>query len=342
MRPGTPVVVASGSGLGTLKKMDAVRRIVRSWRELTSAATSRRTVVACSGGADSGALALALAAAGRGLLIAHVVHDLRPEPVALADRDVARALAERLGLPFVEARVRCRTGGNLEAAARRARHRALADIAIAHHAPFVATAHHADDQLETMVMAMIRGAGPAGLAGVAPSRSLAPGVTLIRPMLTVGRADAEAICAAGAFRWAIDLSNADTTLARAALRHGPIADIARARPGAAARASRAADHLRDASALVDQRVHDVFGDRCTWPRESLRAETALVVGAGLRRAALRLAGGRGADRLGSRVVDSAVRAARDDSTEPRSIEWRLRGTRVIFTVRAREVRVERA
>lgn len=324
-----------------LRRLSPVRTIARSWRSLAANSTSARTLIACSGGADSGALALALWSAGAEIVLGHVVHDLRPPEESLADRDATKDLAARLGLSFVEASVRCRDGSNAEGAARRARYRALAGLASEIGAPFVASAHHADDQLESMIMGLLRGAGPAGLAGVAPSRSLNERVTLIRPMLQTSRADAESICAAAGFQWANDRTNLDTTRLRAALRHGPLADIAALRPGSAARASRAADHLRDACLVIESRVLAVFGEANSWPRNTLREETALVVGAGLRRAAMRITGGLGADRLGARVVDPVVRAVRDTSTEPRVFAWQLGENRVRVAVSARTVTLER-
>src|SRR5690606_21436742 len=101
--------------------------IVRTHRRLTSdcAGTDRaprrdadrRTLVACSGGCDSTALALALRTTSIPLVLAHVVHDMRPAPEALADRDHAEALARALAIPFAEAHVTVRApdSTNLEA-----------------------------------------------------------------------------------------------------------------------------------------------------------------------------------------------------------------------------------
>src|SRR5262249_13089156 len=146
-----------------------VRAITRSWRSLTGGTSrghdrARRTLIACSGGGDSCGLALALAAAISNpadlLVIAHLVHDMRPESEPLAHRDAPRDLASALGLPFVERSIRVKTaGGNAEAVARRLRYQALAQLASEHGCPFIATAHHAQDQLETMLMALIRGSG---------------------------------------------------------------------------------------------------------------------------------------------------------------------------------------
>jgi tRNA(Ile)-lysidine synthase len=171
-----------------------VRTVSRAWRELTGGLTrgrdsQRRTLIACSGGADSSGLAIALASAvskpRMQFVVAHVVHDMRAEDEALADRDATKGLAARLGLEFVESRVRLRgLSGNAEAVARRLRYAALKQLAEDHGCGFIATAHQADDQLETMLMKLIRGAGPRGLAGVAPSRDACE-----------GRADRDQACA---------------------------------------------------------------------------------------------------------------------------------------------------
>jgi len=315
----------------SVRAQDSARRIAHRWRLLTRGGA--RTVVGCSGGADSSALAFALAAFTDDLVLAHIVHDLRPEAESLADRGRARALSERLGLPFVERSVRVRaTPGNAEANARKARYSALAEMACAAGAPFVATGHQADDQLETMLMALVRGAGPRGLRGIAPRRRLGQGVALVRPMLRVSRGEAEAICSAAEFEWALDRTNLETDRLRAALRAGPLREIVRLRPGAALAANRAAELQRDAARLIHDAAREAFGEGAEWPRATLRWQRAIVLGAGLRRAAGRV----GADRLSRAVVDPVVRAIRDDSTEPRRFDW-PGGVRVEVT--ARTVRV---
>ncbi len=331
--PPTAARDAAGSLTARIRRLAPARAAVRSWRELTG---GRPTLIACSGGADSTALAIALAG-GRGHAIAHIVHDMRPASEANVDRDAVRELAGKLGLPFHESQVSCRDDGNVESAARRARYRALERIARDANIAFVASAHHADDQFESLVMALIRGAGLRGLSGIAPSRPLSDSVTLVRPMLRLTRADSEAICRAAGIEWVHDRTNLDETRARAGLRLGPIAQIRDHRPGAALRAAKSADLLRDAAQVVEERVIGVFGDADQWPRARLRTETALVVGAGLRRAALRVSGGIGADRLTARIVDPVVRAVRDNSTEPRRFTWSLSGTKIEVRVTAQNI-----
>ncbi len=320
-----------------------MRRIARAWRRLTGGSErrlpdgARRTLLAVSGGADSLAMLLALASASGGGSgggrsgggdrgggiggVAHVVHDLRPASEAEADRDEVGALATDLGLPFYEGVARVDPSDNAERSAREARYRVLEALAARAGCRFVATAHHADDQLESMVMGLIRGAGPEGLRGIAPSRPLSDTVTLIRPCLGITSAEARAICRDAGLTWREDATNDDTTRLRAALRHGPLAALTELRPGSARAAARAAGLLRDTAGLIRDHAETVFGDRTCWSRAKLRAQRGVVLGAGLRRAALRLTGGRHADALTSKTLDPAIRAIRDASTEPRRFDW---------------------
>ena len=291
-----------------------------------------RAVVACSGGADSCALAIALARYP--IVIAHLVHDMRPEAEALADRDVAKQLSTELGVPFVESRVRIGTKGNAEASARRLRYTALARIAGDADCKFIATAHHADDQLETMVMALVRGTGIRGLRGIAESRPGPGGPTIIRPMVGVTHAEAEALCRSAGVVWAEDRTNADTSRFRAALRHGPLAEITRLRPAGALHAARTAGMVRDLAALLESAIDAVpaISDH-RWSRAALREPPAIVIGGLLRRAYLQLTDGAGADALSARMVDAAVRVVRGPGTDPKVVQW-PRGVRVRVTAGA--------
>jgi len=176
-------------------------------------------LVAVSGGPDSVALLDVLhelaPALRLTLEVAHVHHGLRPE--ADADADFARGLAERLGLPFHLERVRVRREppwDGLEAEARRARHAALEARARLIAAARIATGHTADDQAETVLMRLLDGAGPRGLAGIAPARGL-----LIRPLIESRREDVLAHLAARGLGWVEDASNRDPRFLRNRIRH---------------------------------------------------------------------------------------------------------------------------
>ncbi len=131
---------------------------------------------AVSGGADSTALAALAVAHGLVVTLVHVDHGLRPGSDTEAHH-VAR-LAQRLGCAFDALRVHVAPGPNLEARAREARYGVLP--------PDVMTAHTADDQAETMVLQLLRGAALTGLAG------MRPGVR--RPLLGLRRSETEAVC----------------------------------------------------------------------------------------------------------------------------------------------------
>lgn len=152
-----------------------------------------RLGLAVSGGPDSMALLHLAAAAFPGRIEAATVdHRLRPEAAAEAEL-VARACAA-LGVVHSTLRVTVSDEASVQAAARRARYQALADWARNHDLGALLTAHHADDQAETLLMRLARGAGLSGLSGIRERRDLA-GVLLVRPLLGWRRADLAAIVA---------------------------------------------------------------------------------------------------------------------------------------------------
>lgn len=336
-RDATPEPDPGGRRLDALRRDPACRAILRRWRSLTGDLPTRRTLAACSGGADSSALVAALASRGAdSLVVAHVLHDMRSREEASGDRDFVRELASSLGVEFVEASVRVPSRGNAEAGARRLRYAELARLARERGCSCVATGHHAQDQLETMLLALLRGAGPGALAGMRERRTLEGETRLIRPMLRVTRADSERLCALAGIVWREDRTNLDTTRARGAIRHEVLPLLERIRPGAASRAGNASDLLRGVSELLDAQVRDAFGDCAEWERDRLRGLPSVVVGEGLRRAFAAASGGGKNDRLARRVVDQAVVFIRSRSGERREFQWPA-GVRV--EVAAARVRV---
>jgi len=189
------------------------------------AAGERRLLAAVSGGADSTALLLALAARrsalGMTLTVAHVDHRLRPD--SAADADWTADLCRRLDLPIVIRRAApgdlpAADGPGVEAAARRWRRAELAEIARALGAGWVAMAHTADDQAETVLHRLLRGAGLRGLAGIAPRAPLVEGVTILRPWLDIARSEIEAALQSIGQDWRSDPTNADARFTRNRIR----------------------------------------------------------------------------------------------------------------------------
>ncbi len=197
----------------------AIRLAVR--RALADLPAYGPVLVACSGGADSLALAAAAAfvapRAGHTAGLVTVDHGLQAGSAGRAEA-VAR-WAQRAGLASVDVvrvDVAGRPGGP-EAAAREARYQALTEVAGRHGAVALLTGHTRDDQAETVLLALARGAGPRGLAGM-PTRRDLNGVPLVRPLLEISRGQTRAACVAlGLTPWQ-DPHNSDPAYARSRIR----------------------------------------------------------------------------------------------------------------------------
>lgn len=191
-------------------------------RERRLLAPGDRVVVACSGGADSTALlCLVAATAGEldlgGVVAAHLDHGLRPD--SAADARFVQSLAKRLGIACAARRihVETRAGESPEEASRRARHAFLAEVAEREGATAVLTAHHLDDQAETLLLRILTGTGIAGLAGIPAVRALDVGarpgegggadVRIVRPLLPFRREELRAWLRARRQRWREDPTN---------------------------------------------------------------------------------------------------------------------------------------
>ena len=192
---------------------------------------SKPVVVGVSGGADSLCLLSLLCNAGCRVVAAHLNHRLRPE--AEADVEHSRSIAERLGVAFITQAVDVAAfakeqGLSIEEAARKCRYQFLFRTARAGNAEGVAVAHTADDQVETVLMHLIRGAGLSGLKGITP-RTLLPEfddtIPLIRPILHLWRKDTEEYCRSNNLDYVVDASNTDQAFFRNRLRHSLIPEL---------------------------------------------------------------------------------------------------------------------
>ena len=177
-------------------------------------APGARIGVAVSGGSDSMALLLLLhalaSAAGWQLTVLHYDHAWRPD--SATDARFVAAVARRLGWPLRRARARAPLPqADREQQARRARYAFFQRAAAASGLACVATAHTADDQAETVLLRLLRGTGPAGLAGILPRRSLASGAAtlLVRPLLWARRDELRAWLLRHRQDWREDRTNQD-------------------------------------------------------------------------------------------------------------------------------------
>ena len=242
-----------------------------------------RVIVALSGGSDSVALLLVLrdfASAGELALdtVAHLHHGIRG---ADADEDEAfcRDLCAGLNTPFVSARTdvpaAARTDGtSIEVSARRARLRFLEDIRVRCGADVIATAHTEDDQAETVLLRLVRGAGGRGLAGIAPRRD-----RLIRPLLTCTRDDLRSELRARGQTWREDSTNADLANPRNRVRHELLPYLAtHFNPSVTRALARFAELARGDESWLTEIVDGLSRDVIRHEGNALRVDAAVLCG----------------------------------------------------------------
>jgi tRNA(Ile)-lysidine synthase len=213
-----------------------------------------RVAVAFSGGLDSTVLVHALAGQRRklsGLRLLHVDHALQPPSAAWAKSCAAFARSLSLPIEILQADIRRQRGESPEAAARDARYTLLA--AAMESGEVLVTAQHRDDQVETLLLQLMRGAGVAGLAAMPECAVFGPG-RIVRPLLAIRRADIEQAARAAELRWIEDPSNADTRYSRNFTRHRLLPLIREHWPGVDRALARTARHMADAQALLDERA----------------------------------------------------------------------------------------
>jgi tRNA(Ile)-lysidine synthase len=213
-----------------------------------------RIAVAYSGGLDSSVLldaAVRVAGAARCVAL-HVHHGLSPNADAWAEH--AAKVAASLGVGFDATRVDVprASRASVEASARERRYEALETMCERHGATVLWLAQHADDQAETVLLQLLRGAGIAGLAAMAPRhRPATSPVERVRPLLHLLRAQLERYAAERRLAWIDDESNLDTRYARNALRIDVLPALAVHFPGFRDALGRAAQHAAAAQRLLD-------------------------------------------------------------------------------------------
>ena len=215
--------------------------------------TSAELCVAFSGGLDSTVLLHALVRAlidrpNYRMRAAHVDHQLQRESASW--RQHCGSVALSLQIEFVPLVVKVAADSELspEAAAREARYAALRQILKPNEV--LLTAHHADDQLETMLLALMRGAGLRGLSGV-PSVQIFGGGWLARPLLDFSRAELEEWARSEQLQWLEDPSNQNPSFDRNFLRQRVLPALRERWPAAVHSATRSTAHLREAGRLLD-------------------------------------------------------------------------------------------
>ncbi len=243
---------------GRLRQPKSAQRFGPAWlaRHLGELLPGRwpevRLCVALSGGLDSSVLLAALASVRprpAGLRAVHIDHGLRPDARAWSRH--CRHLARRLRVPLtvLRARIECPPGASLEAVARDHRYALLARQLRPQEV--LLSAHQQDDQLETVLLQLLRGSGLPGLAAMPERATFAAGL-LVRPLLPCARADLEAWAQAAGLTWVEDDSNRDTRFDRNYLRQRIVPAVLERWPGAARAVARSARHVAEAQSMLEE------------------------------------------------------------------------------------------
>ncbi len=226
---GTAVKSSPQSILESIKHRVLERWPLEKWSRV-------KTLVAVSGGADSVAMLRVLVDCcpnpGGHLIVGHVNHQTRGEQ-SDDDEQFVRELTEQLRIPFLRTRLdlpHSATEQQLagepvtrlnidEATLRAARYNALEKMARQSGTRYIATGHHRDDQIETVLFRLFRGTGPAGIGGIPGHRPACEGLTIIRPLLPVSRAEIKELLVELALTHRTDVSNDDSAYTRNFIRN---------------------------------------------------------------------------------------------------------------------------
>ncbi|WP_435035127.1 tRNA lysidine(34) synthetase TilS [Pseudomonas neuropathica] len=208
--------------------------------------------VAFSGGLDSTVLLHLLASLAKtesipALSAIHIHHGLQVAADAWPQH--CQSVCDELGVPLLIERVTVQPGASLERAARNARYAVFSALTQAN--DVLLTGQHRDDQAETLLFRLMRGAGVRGLSGMPKQRPVGQG-TLIRPLLEISRTELEAYAQAHQLVWIEDPSNQDQQFSRNYLRHQIVPLLTGRWPQAQANMARSAVHLREAEGLLDE------------------------------------------------------------------------------------------
>jgi tRNA(Ile)-lysidine synthase len=228
---------------------------------------SRRSLVAVSGGADSVALMFALVRlkeAGEietDILGGHINHNLRGAD-SEEDQKFVEELGRRLGIEVITRSVGVRgfAGENklsIETAARKLRSDGLIAIAKENNCGSIVTAHHMDDNAETMVHRLMRGTGFRGLGGIWPGK-IFDDVEIVRPMLCIRRTEVIDYCKAGGIKWRDDHTNMDTSFKRNWIRHELIPYLRQGNDGLEKELWKLASSARRLNRRIENESDDVW------------------------------------------------------------------------------------
>ncbi len=238
--------------LYVLYNSSMLQATVNQFLETNQIARNKTIILGVSGGVDSIALLHICANLGVTVIVAHLDHQLR----ATSDKDAAlvKEHASKLRFPYRAKTVAVEALGNankwsIETAGRKARLAFFHALAHAYQTPYVMLAHHADDQAETVLMRLIRGAGVNGLGAMQPVTAHAE-ITVLRPLLSVPKATLRAYATHHQLTWVEDKSNTDARFFRNRVRQTLLPQLQAENPNLIAGLNRTARLLQHDAALL--------------------------------------------------------------------------------------------
>ena len=243
-----------------------LQQLENAAREDCSLDQEQPILLGVSGGVDSLAMMLGLQALGYNLVIAHLDHALRPE--SHSEGNFVQSLARSYGLPCTVQRVDVgqfaqEEGLSIEEAARQVRYQFLFQQARRYRSQAVAVAHHADDQVETVLMHFLRGSALPGLTGMAYRRIIPQWdseIPVVRPLLGMWRDEIEAYVESLGVKPCVDESNLDTRYHRNRIRHALIPELETYNPQIRSVIWRMADVLRAEADYLEQQTVQAYED----------------------------------------------------------------------------------
>lgn len=310
------------------KPQKAINTVISEFRRLY-AKNEATPVIALSGGVDSIALLFCVSITKIEVKPVFVFHGIRSKEEELKSYDAASNACIKLGMRNLTS---CSSSSNnaymTEDDARIHRYLSLESCAGSN--GVIATAHHADDQLETMIMRLCRGSGIRGLAAIPPSSRIPiqiPGsdCKVIRPMLKICKDDCIEICEQNNLLWHEDVTNKDTKITRNKIRQEVLPILKSLYPKASKHASEAAFKLRDISDLVESRVDYIKKFEKSSVvlveinRNILREEKDAPIAEYVRDVTRRMNDGKNIDRINTTMTVKLINSIR--SMNPNKFDW---------------------
>ena len=287
-------------------------------------------LVGISGGADSTALLLLCCAVSLqqsstlNVIAGHINHGIRSE--SDAEQRMVETLCKKLGVVCISKKITVTPiDGSLGAGARKGRYDALTTIATQMKLTQIAVAHHATDQLETMLMALCRGGGPHKLAGMVTKRALTDDISLVRPLLHADQSELIHICNISGVSWCNDPTNSDPNTPRGKLRLEVLPKLRELWPAADRHAANASVMLQAAANALDAKAM-LYEKDTSWNRKTLAVVPQEIVATLMHKAV--------GNKTSFETVQSIAAAITDSSTEPREFDC---GAGCIVRVTANEV-----